>query len=102
MSFSHCMRKTCGKGVDYLDLSHVYMHPLTTYVQDFAPRRSILILRLHGLLEAMTNVDNYSLGGLGEEFCFGGHTYIASSIIHFLQDYEEIGAACKWFGDHIF
>ena len=35
MSCSHCMRKNCGKGVDYFDLSHVYMHPLTTYMAGY-------------------------------------------------------------------
>ena len=73
MSYSLCMRKTYGKGVDYLhdNLYNVCMYPLTIYVQDVAPMRSILSSRLHGLLEAMSSIDDHSLGGLGEEMYYG-------------------------------
>ena len=85
---SICMSKTYGKGIVYLH-DDLYIHPLTIYVQDVAPRRSIFFSRPHGLLEAMSTIGNHSLGGLGEEMYFGGHTHLAPCIIHFLHTFEE-------------
>ena len=84
------MRKTYGKGIVYFHDDR-YIHPLTIYVQDVAPGRSILFSRPHGLLEAMSNIGDHSLGVLGEEMNFGGHSHLAPYIIHFLHTYEESG-----------
>ena len=71
MSHSTCMSRTYGKGNCYF---HDYLYdifPLTIHVQDVAPRRSILSLELHGLVEAISMIDGHSLGGLGEEISYG-------------------------------
>ena len=104
LGHSICMRKTYGKGIFYLnnDLYNVYMHPLTIHVQDVAPMRSILSSRLHGLLEAMSSIDDHSLGGLGEEMYYREHAHFVPYIIHFLQTYEESGTTRKWLRDHTF
>ena len=104
MGHSIFMSKTYGKGIVYLhnDLYNVYMHPLTIHVQDVAPRRSILFSRPHGLLKAMSNIGDHSLGELGEEMYFGGQAHLVPYIIHFLHTYEESGIASKWLTDHTF
>ena len=83
-----CMRRTYGKGIVYLH-DDLYIHPLTIYVQDVASRRGILLFGPHGLLEAMSNFGDHSLGRLGEEMYFGGPTHLAPYIIHFLHTFEE-------------
>ena len=81
------MSKTYGEVIDYLH-DDLYIHPLTIYVQDVAPRRSILFSRTHGLLEAMSTIGDHSLGGLGEEIYFGGHMLtLQTYIIHFLHTF---------------
>ena len=45
-------------------------------------------------------MDDHSLSGYGEDISHGEHTHISHYIIHFLQNCEEIGAACKWWGGH--
>ena len=104
MSHSICMRKTYGKGIVcfHNDLYDVYMHPLTIHVSDVAPRRSILFSILHGLLEAMSSIGDYSLGGLGEEMYYAEHAHFVLYIIHFIQTYEESGTARKWLRNHTF
>ena len=102
MSHSTCMSRTYGKG-DYYFHDYLYdVCPLTIHVQDIAPRRSILSFGLYGLVEAISMVDGHSLGGLGEEIYYGGHTLCTPDIIHFLHAYEEIGAVDKWLRSHTF
>ena len=95
------MSRTYGKGIVYLH-DDFYIHPLTIYVQDFAPRRSIIFARPHGLLKAMRTIGDHSLEGLGEEMYFVGHTHIAPYIIHFLHTFEESGTASTWLRGHTF
>ena len=62
MSHSTCMSRTYGKGHDYF---HDYLYdvcPLTIHVQDVAPRRSILSLEFHGLVETISMIHGHSLG----------------------------------------
>ena len=101
--FSHsiCIQKNYGKVIVYLH-DYLYIHPLTIYVQDVAPRRSILLSRPHGLLEAMSTIGDHSLGGIGEENYFGGHTHLAPYIIHFPHTFEESQTASKWLRGHTF
>ena len=47
-------------------------------------------------------IDGHSLGGLGEEMYYGGNAPFTPYIIHFLQTYDEIGAASKWMKSHSF
>ena len=101
LSHSICMSRNYGKGIFYLH-DDLYIHPLTIFVQDVAPRRSILSSRPHGLLEAMITIGDHSLGGLGEEMYFGGHAHLAPYIMHFLHTFEESRTASKWLRDHTF
>ena len=82
------MSMNYGNGIFYLH-DDLYIPPLTIYVQDVAPRRGILLFGPHGLLEAIRNFGDNSLGGLGEEMYFGGPTHLAPYIIHFLHTFEE-------------
>ena len=105
MSHSIFMSREYGKGIhcclhDYL--YNVYMYPLTIHVQEDAPRRCILFSRPHGLDEAISMIDGHSLRGLGEEIYYGRHAHFTSYIIHFLHNYEEIGAVDKWLRSHSF
>ena len=96
------MRKTYGKDTVWLhNYLYKYVHSLTIYVQDIAPRRSILSSRIHGLLEAISSIcDGHSLEGLGEIVSFSEHAHFAPYTIHFLQNCDEIGAASKWLRRH--
>ena len=101
MSHSICMRKAYGKDHVWLhnDLYNEYVNCLTIYVQAIAPRRNIIPSRLHGLLEAISSIDDgHSLGGLGEMIYYARHDHFAPYTIYFLQTCEEIGAASKWLG----
>ena len=42
LSHSICIHKNYGKGIVYLN-DDLYIHPLTIYVQDVSPRRSLLL-----------------------------------------------------------
>ena len=101
LSHSICMRKTYVGGIVYLH-DDLYIHPLTIFVQDVAPRRSILISRPHALLEAISTMGDQSLGALGEEMYFGGHAHLAPYIMHFLHTFEESRTVSKWLRNHTF
>ena len=80
MSHSICMSKTYGKDTVWLhsDLYNEYMNSLTIYVQDIASRRRIIPSRLHGLLEAISSIDDgHSLGGLREMISYAGYAQFA-------------------------
>ena len=57
-------------GKDIVHLYDLHVDSLTMYMQDDAPRRSILCQRLFGLLGAKSIVDGHSLDGLGGDFYF--------------------------------
>ena len=73
MSCSPCIIRTYGK--DIVHLCDLHVDSLTMYMQDVAPRRGILYLRLLGLHEAKSMIDDHPLDGLGEDVYFGGHAH---------------------------
>ena len=91
MIFSLWMSRNHGKDIVHLYDLHVYS--LTMYMEDVAPRRSILCQRLLRLLGAKSIVDGHPLDGIGGDLYFRGHTPHVSYTIHFLRIHEENLAA---------